>query len=226
MAVSQDTFSNLSGAVNDLFAGFGTAAKAGLQAKGLQITAAGTRISAQSTRLNAEGLRIKAAGDIAEAENYDLAAALARQNKTFTEASTRIQQFQADRQATLAIGGQRAAFAGAGFAASGSALDILRDSASQAALQRGVLGMQGAITEAGFEEQAKSFDTMSAAGRAAAAGEYDIASKTEGIANQQDLIAAQQDQLAAETRKAGTFGEIGDFISSAIKGAAMVATLL
>src|SRR5205823_4486792 len=115
----------------------------------LRITAAGTRISAQSTRLSAESLRTKARGDLAEASNYDLAAGLARQNEAYTQQSTRIQQAQLDRQVTQAIGGQQASVAGAGFASSGSALDIMRDSASQGALARGVLAQQGVISEAG-----------------------------------------------------------------------------
>jgi hypothetical protein len=143
--------------------------KGALQAQGLQITAQGTRISAASTRLSAESLRTKAQGDLAEAGNYDLASELARENEAFTDQSTRIQQTQLDRQVTQAIGGQQAGVASAGFASSGSALDLMRDSASQGALAKGVLAQQGTITEAGFEEQAKSFDTMATTGRATAA---------------------------------------------------------
>lgn len=225
MALSNQTFSDIGGAASDLFAGLGASAKGKLQADGLRLQASGTRISAQSTRLSAEGLRTKAQGDLAEAGNYDLAAALARDNEAYTEQSTRVQQAQLDRQVTQAIGGQQAGVAGAGFAASGSALDLLRDSASQGALARGVLGQQGAITEAGFEEQAKSFDTMSATGRATAASEFDIAGKTDAIAGQQDQIAAGQDQLAIDTQKAADQQAKGDFITSAIKGVAAVASL-
>jgi hypothetical protein len=225
MAISSSTFSNVGGAVSDLFAGMGASAKGKLQAQGLRLTAAGTRISASSTRLSAESLRTKARGDLAEASNYDLAAGLARQNEAYTEQSTRIQQAQLDRQVTQTIGGQQASVAGAGFAASGSALDILRDSASQGALAKGVLAQQGVISEAGYEEQAKSFDTMSAAGRATAASEFGIADKTDIIAGQQDEIAAGQDQLAIDTQKAANQQAKGDFISSAIKGVAAVASL-
>lgn len=225
MALSNSTFSNLGGAVSDLFAGLGASAKGKLQADGLRLTAAGTRISAQSTRLSAESLRTKARGDIAEADNYDLAADLAQKNQEYTATSTRIQQAQLDRSVTQTIGGQRASVAAAGFASSGSALDIMRDSASQGALARGVLGQQGAITEAGFAEQAKSFQTMSAAGRATAASEFGIADKTDAIAGQQDTIAAGQDRLAVDTQKVADDQATADFFSSAIKGAAAVATL-
>ena len=43
---------------------------------------------------------------------------------------------------------------------SGSALDILRDSASQAALTHAVIGQQGLIQEAGYTEQAQSYKLM------------------------------------------------------------------
>ena len=51
----------------------------------------------------------------------------------------------------------KADIAGGGFAASGSGLDILAQSASQGALQQAVIARQGLITEAGYQEQAQSF---------------------------------------------------------------------
>jgi hypothetical protein len=126
---------------------------------------------------------------------------------------------------TQTIGGQRASVAAAGFASGGSAGDIMRDSASQGALAKGVLAQQGVISEAGYDEQAKSFQTMAAAGRTTAAGELDIAGKTDTIANQQDAIANQQDQLATDTQNAANQQATGDFITSAIKGAAAVASI-
>lgn len=226
MALSSSTISSLGGAASDLFAGLGASAKGKLQADGLRLTAEGTRIGADSTRLNASSLRIKARGDLAEADNYDLAADLALKNQQYTATSTRVQQAQLDRQTFQAIGGQKASVAGAGFASSGTALDLMRDSASQGALARGVLGQQGAITEAGFEEQQKSYQTMSAAARATAAGEFGIADQTDAIAGRQDAIAAGQDQLAVDTQKVADDSATGSFISAAIKGVAGVASLL
>jgi hypothetical protein len=225
MAVSNATLSDISGAASDLFAGEAAQATGALQAQGLRITAAGTRISAQSTRLSAEGLRIKSQGDLAEASNYDAAAVLAEQNSAFTAQSTRIQQAQSDRAVTMAIGGQRAAVAGAGFTQGGSAGDLLRDSAQQGALAHAVLGQQGVITQAGYDEQAKSFQTMAAAGRTTAAGEMDIAGKTDAIAGQQDIIAGQQDALAAQTQQAAEDAASNDDIMAGIKGVAAVASL-
>jgi hypothetical protein len=175
MALSQTTFSDLGGAVSDLFAS-----------------------SADSTK--AQGLRIKAQGDALEGENYDEAAVLAKQNEQFTEQSTAIKLQQIDRSNYQTIGGQQADVAGAGFSASGSALDLMADSASQGALTKAVAGQQGLITEAGYTEQAQSYENMS---KAAA-------------------FAVQGDNLAADAAdKAAT----GSTITGILKGVAAVASV-
>ena len=148
--LSNSTFADISGAVSDLF----------------------------SSSETAQGLRIKAEGDRAEGQEYGLASELAQQNEEFTQQSTAIKEMQAQREANMTLGTQRADVAASGFAESGSALDIMRDSASQAALQRQVLGQQGLITEAGYKEQAQSYTLMQNAANAAAQGEEDLASKT------------------------------------------------
>lgn len=183
MALSASTFSSAGGAVSDLFSGFAASTNADLQAK---------------------GLRIKAQGDLAEGQEYDLAGQLAGQNAQYTETSTAIQQAQQDRNTTMQIGGQRADIAGAGFGESGSALDILRDSASQGALAKATLGQQGLITEAGYQEQEQSYNLMASTARTAAASE---------------------DQLASDTEAAGQKAEKGDFLSGAIKGVAAIASI-
>ena len=211
MATGPDTFNNLGGAASDLFAGFGATTAANLKAQGLDIEAAGTDISAQSLLLQSQG-------DLAEASEYDLAKSLATQNANYTAASTAISAAQQERQTTMTIGGQKAAVGGAGLAESGTAGDLLRDSASQGALARATLVSQGQITEAGYTEQANSYATMSAAARATAAGEVTISGET-------SAIAAQQRQLATETQQAGQQAATGDFIAGALKGAAAVASI-
>lgn len=111
----------------------------------------------------AQGDKSKAQYDFAEASNYGIAADLANQNEKFTETSTAIKEAQQQREALSARGGVEGEVASAGFAESGSALDILRDSAAQGALTHAVLGQQGLITEAGYKEQAQSYETMQAA---------------------------------------------------------------
>lgn len=109
------------------------------------------------------GDEAKAKGDYLEAQNYTAAAGLATQNEKFTETSTAIKTAQQDRENMLMLGGQQADVASAGFTEGGSALDLLRSSASQGALTHAVLGQQGLITEAGYKEQAESYTNMATA---------------------------------------------------------------
>lgn len=117
------------------------------------------------------GAQSKAQGDLLEAQNYGLAAQLSLQEAAFTKQSTAIQTFQQQRETTKALGQTAADVAGAGFAESGSALDLLRDSASQGALAKAVLSEQGLITEASYKEQAQSYENMQAAANMAASAE-------------------------------------------------------
>lgn len=183
MAFGDKTFADAGGAVSDLFGGVG---------------------SLFSSSASVGSLQLKAKGDLAEAGQYDLAAKLAAQNEEFTKQSTAIQEAQQQRNTTMQIGGQEASVAGAGFAESGSALDILADSARQGALAKATLGQQGLITEAGYKEQADSYTMMAKTARDTAAGEEDIANQT-GIA--------------------GMFSSVGNFAGAALKGAAAIATI-
>lgn len=120
-------------------------------------------------------LKLKAQGDEAEAGNYDLAAELARQNSEFTKVSTGIKETQEQRQIYLGLGTTKADIGAAGFTESGSAIDLLRDSAAQGALTKAVIGEQGLITEAGYDEQSQAYTNMASIARSTAAGERDLA---------------------------------------------------
>lgn len=130
MALSATTFSDIGGAVSDLF--------------------------------GASAFRTKAAGLRTEGAEYLAARDLAFQNEAFTKNSTEIQEMQTNRAIEKTLGGQAAQVAASGFGNAGSALDLLRDSANQGALQKAVLSQQGLITEAGYEQQAKSYNLMAA----------------------------------------------------------------
>jgi hypothetical protein len=117
------------------------------------------------------GAETKSRFDIAEAQSYDEAAQLARQNEEFTKMSTAIQEAQTNRELSISMGRTTAEVAGAGFSLSGSALDILRESAAQGSLQKAVISEQGLIQEAGFAEQAQSYSLMASAARQAASAE-------------------------------------------------------
>ena len=116
----------------------------------------------------AEGYRSKAEGNRQEASHYRHAGDLADQNARFVAESTAIQNTQLQRQVFQGLGSIEATVAGSGMADSGSALDILRSSAQQGALQEEVLKRQGLISEQGYKEQANSYrDMASSADRAA-----------------------------------------------------------
>lgn len=116
----------------------------------------------------ADALRFKAKGSRIEAQEYDLARQLALENAQFAKTSTELKQFQTQRTIYQTLGQQRADVASSGFAASGSALDIMRSSAEQGALTKAVVGQQGLIEEAGYKEQADSYSLMAQAARMAA----------------------------------------------------------
>src|SRR6266699_2249625 len=82
------------------------------------------------------GTEARGAFDIAEQSQYTAAARLARQNEQYTKMSTAIKESQTDRELYMSLGKTQTEIAGAGFNLSGSALDILRESASQGALQK------------------------------------------------------------------------------------------
>jgi hypothetical protein len=116
----------------------------------------------------ADADKAKAQGDLLEKQNYLLASDLATQNAEFTAQSTAIKTAQIDRETFKAIGGEQADIAGAGLQQSGSAIDLLRESASEGALTKAVASQQGLITEAGFTEQAQADQTQAQAAQVAA----------------------------------------------------------
>src|SRR5882672_1378987 len=150
MAFGQSTFSDFAGAASDLF----------------------------SSQLGAESDRIKAQGDLAEARSYDMAAQLALLNEQYTKTETAVKETQNEREIYQTISSQQAGVAGGGLAASGSALDLLRDSASQGAMSHEIIGQQGLITEAGYQEQHDSYTNMANVLRDEAAKEQQIGSET------------------------------------------------
>ena len=124
---------------------------------------------------SAKADKAKAQYDLTEGKEYDLASQLALQNEQFTQMSTAIKDAQTSREIAKSEGATTAAVAGGGFATSGSALDILRDSAQQGAITRAVGQEQGLVTEAGYAEQAQSYSLMAGAANQAAAAEKEAA---------------------------------------------------
>jgi hypothetical protein len=119
----------------------------------------------------ASALRTKGAGERLEAEQYTLAAGLADLNEKYTEESTAIKSFQNQRKDYLTVGEAKANIASNNFQEAGSALDILRDSETQAALTTSVIQQQGLIEEKSYQEQAASYRIMADATNMAAAAD-------------------------------------------------------
>lgn len=105
----------------------------------------------------------KATGDFLEAQNYDLAGGLATQNAQYQQWTTNIQALQAEKKTMQSAGTATADIAGSGLATSGSGMDLLRENAENGAIAKDVGITQGNIQEAGYEEQAKSYNIMSQA---------------------------------------------------------------
>lgn len=101
-----------------------------------------------------------ASGARAAAGSYGEAADIATENAALTKEATAIKLMQTEREIYKTLGAEKADTAGAGFASSGTALDLMRDSASQGALTKGALSINGAIQENAYLEQANQFRSM------------------------------------------------------------------
>lgn len=141
-----------------------------------------------------EGARSKAQGDFMEAGNYDLAAKYAEQEAQYVKVSTAVQEYQQSRELYKSLGQTTSGVAGAGFSEGGSALDLLRESASQGAMAHAILSQQGLIQEQSYEEQAQSFRNLEAAA--------DMAGNAEKKAGFGDLISAGIEGVAGLTKGA------------------------
>ena len=118
---------------------------------------------AVSDLFEAKGQRIAAKG-------YDRAAALTEQSADLARVASNIRLRQTSREAYRIIGGQQSDVAGAGFAQSGSALDLLRSSQSEAALELGLVQTQGAIDVLDYTATAEGYRTQASQSRSSAKG--------------------------------------------------------
>jgi hypothetical protein len=196
--------SSISGAVSDLFQGMYAAPA---QQAAAEAQAASAQAAGQADILQGQGAAI-------EGQSYGQAASLAALNAQYTAQSTAIQEAQASRTLFTTLGTQAATAAGAGSSGGGSAADILRNSSQQGALNAAVLQQQGLITEAGYTEQAASYNLMQSAAN---------------VTQQADIVSAQgEEQAASEYQtEAGLIGEsaTGDYISAALAGITGVAEI-
>lgn len=204
-------FSGISGGISD----FGTMVSDFYASDADKAKASADEAQGTAARAGAQADLLKGQGDLVEGEMYGTAASLADTNAAFTAQSTAIQTAQADRSLFGVLGSESAGIASSGFGEGGSAGDILRSSASQGALNRAVLGQQGLITEAGYQEQASSYRSMQTA-----AG---IASQAEDVSATGEQAAAQGYDYAAQAERSAATGADISGIISGIAGVASIA---
>jgi hypothetical protein len=113
-----------------------------------------------------------AQGDQLEAQYYGLAAGQASVNAMLEGYQTKIRETQSQRQVFQTISAQQAGYAGGNIAESGSAMDVLRSSAQQGAMQNAIISEQGIQQQAAYSEQALSYQSMAKVAENAATGDW------------------------------------------------------
>ena len=106
---------------------------------------------------------IYAQGYQAEAGAYGSAQQIAQQNAALAGVAGDVQAAQEARKVVQTVGSQRAQIAAAGFANSGSALDLSRSSMQQGHLADQLIRTQTAINQGGFLEQGAAAQAETAA---------------------------------------------------------------
>lgn len=106
-----------------------------------------------------------AAGDFAAAKGYDKAAGYSKDNARLSKIATGIEEIQATRQIYQVMGAQSAATAAAGFSFSGTAIDLMKSSASQGSLDKALIANQGLIEENTYLSQAAQYEAQAKAGK-------------------------------------------------------------
>lgn len=109
-------------------------------------------------------------GDSQSAGSYDKAAAGEEVNARIAAASTRIKETALQRSIYSTEGAQSAAVTGSGFKMSGTAMDLVRDTAQQGALATSILTAQGAIDVNDYKLKADAYRAQAQQARTAAKG--------------------------------------------------------
>lgn len=112
-----------------------------------------------------------AKGATASAGSYAEAAAIALQSAEIAKQATGVKEIQASRQINRTLGTQAAGVGGAGFAMKGTALDLLRSSASEGALTKALIAEQGMITENSYAQQAGLYSGLAGTAKSSATGQ-------------------------------------------------------
>lgn len=111
-----------------------------------------------------------AVGDFQNAKGLKKAAQYADLSAQIAQQSAQIKSVQAGRQLYKFMGGQVSDIASAGLKLSGSALDVMRDSATQGALSKQLIANQGAIDVMGYKAEAASYASQASAAKSSGIG--------------------------------------------------------
>lgn len=192
---------DLGGAAQDLF--FNSAA--------YKSQAKGSRLQAQGLSLAAQNFRAAVPVYNQQADTFEKAAGLTADTGALLRASTAIQKFQAERGTFKAIGTSRSDAAGQGLAESGSALDIIRDSAMQASLTTAMIDTQGAIDQKGIQIQSDNYMMQAENARLQAAQAQRQAEITDTNVEAALEQAKTSEKLAKGSQISGVFKGISGF---------------
>ena len=150
-------------------------------------------INAGVTNLaNANAQNTIAAGDTQEAAAYGNAIQVAEAGARLSRVAGSVQQQQEGVQIAKTIGQQKAAVAGGGFAASGTALNLLRSSTRQGMFQQQITGVDAELKAEGFETQGAAATAEQASATAAAGAATATAKSLTAIGQQSKTNAINE----------------------------------
>jgi len=109
---------------------------------------------AAQNEANSQAAATQAAGYQREIEAYGIVAGISEENATLEGMAGNIKQLQANRALMKSLGSQRASVAAAGFASSGSSLDLYKSSLQEGFLNEQLIGTQTSINQSGYFQQA------------------------------------------------------------------------
>ncbi len=165
-----------------------------------------------------------ARGATAAAGSYREAAGIVNQNAILAATATQIRQTQEERRQYQVFGKQRAGVGGAGFAESGTAINLLRSSHQQGALTKALISNAGAITANTYAAQAGQYNAMADAAKAsstaqeiggilqAAGGAYQIFNAGKGLFDLTNTATAETGAAAHGAEVAGAV-ELGEGVA-------------
>lgn len=208
----------------------GKARAAQLQQEALaaQQDAAALRLDAEALRFDAAAVRNQGDMVLAEADAADYNAALADQNAVLTRQAAAENARRLRVQTTKQLGSIRARYGASGVALSGSALDVLEESAAAAELDRLTVIHEGDVKAIAFDNEAQLNRMKSGSARKNAASIIERAgfvdAKADFVDEQADFTASKTafyNDQAKRAKKAGNLAAVGAIAGSVTSAATL-----